>query len=340
MPKFNERNERIKREYIDFLCHAEGYDEASLDKVRAALRDFEEAVGYKPFKSFHRDWAARFKKHLDNRKNARTGKPLGVSTRDSMLRQVKAFIRWLASQPGYRSRVSPADVAYFNNTMKDARAAHAQRPARYPSIEQCDHAFRQMPEDDEIQRRDKAMFALIMLTGARAGAVASLRLKHVDLVSGSIYQDGREMRTKAAKSFETWFFPVDPMYRVVFSEWIEYLRSEKLYGPDDAVFPKLLPLEGGEFGKTGLGRAPYANSQMVSKVVKRAFRTAGLHEFNPHSIRRTLAFLGDRLCKSSREAWKAWTQNLGHEREATTLSAYMPVSRERQAELLGLMRPS
>jgi len=97
MPKFNEENERVKRDYIEFLRNAEGYDEASLDKVRAALRDFEEATGFKSFKTFHRDWAARYKKHLANRKNARTGKPLGVSTRDSALRQVKGFIRWLAS---------------------------------------------------------------------------------------------------------------------------------------------------------------------------------------------------------------------------------------------------
>ena len=339
MPKFNEENERVKRDYIEYLTHAEGYDEASLDKVRSALRELEEAIGYKSFKAFHREWAARFKKYLDKRKNARTGKPISLSTRDSLLRQARGFIRWLSSQPGYRSRVSLSDVAYFNNSMKDARAAHTQRPARYPSIEQCNHAFRHMPEKNETQRRDKAMLALIMLTGARAGAVASLRMKHVDLVSGSIFQDGREVKTKGAKSFVSSFFPVDPLYREAFTAWIEFLRTELLYGPDDAVFPKqAVVVTGGKFGCGGLTRDPYSNAQTVSKVVKGAFRAVGLEEFNPHSIRKTLAFLGDRLC-STMEARKAWSQNLGHDSLATTVSAYMPLSPERQGELLRDLSP-
>ena len=57
MRKFNEQNERIKRQYLTFLKEAKGQDEASLDKVAAALLDFEEALEFKPFKAFHRDWA-------------------------------------------------------------------------------------------------------------------------------------------------------------------------------------------------------------------------------------------------------------------------------------------
>ena len=37
MRKFNEQNERIKRQYLIFLKEAKGQDEASLDKVAAAL---------------------------------------------------------------------------------------------------------------------------------------------------------------------------------------------------------------------------------------------------------------------------------------------------------------
>lgn len=83
----------------------------------------------------------------------------------------------------------------------------------------------------------------------------------------------------------------------------------------------------------GLDPEPYANAQIVAKVIGSAFREAVLHQFNPHSIRTTLAMLGDRLCPSM-EARKAWSQNLGHESLATTVSAYTPVGRERQGELI------
>lgn len=334
MRKINEQNERVKREYLDWLTDAEGRDTATLDKVAASLVMFEEALGFKPFKAFHRDWAATFKAHLERRKNLRTGKPLGLTTRDGILRDVRGFFHWLASRPGYKSRVSFTDVRYFNNNAKDARAAHAQRPTRYPSLAQCDHTFRLMPADTRIERRDKAIFALWVMTGARAGALASLRVQHVDLIEGLIFQDGREVRTKNGKTFETWFFPVDPMYCTYVEAWFVELTDDMLFGPGDALFPKQrVGWASGRFEADGFTREPYANAQIVGKVIADAFRKAGLHPFNPHSIRTTLAMMGDRVC-TSLEARKAWSQNLGHESLATTVSAYMPVGRERQAELI------
>lgn len=337
MDQFHPENERLKRRYLEYLREADGKDEATLDQVAAALRDFELALGVKRFKAFHRDWGRRYKAHLEKARNVRTGRPLSLATRDSRLRQVRGFFKWLAGQPGYKSRISFPDVDYFNNNTKDARAAHASRPVPYPSMAQCDHAFRLMPEGDDVQKRDKAIFALLVMTGARAGAVASLKLAHVDLVEGMIFQDGREVKTKASKTIETWFLPVEPMYRKCLEQWVEYLREEKLFAPHDALFPKLLPAHAnGRFQRGLLSREPYSNSQMVNHVFRRAFRDTGLQSFTPHSIRKTLALLGDQLC-ASLEARKAWSQNLGHENLATTVSAYMPVSRDRQASIIKRM---
>ena len=287
MRKFNAQNERIKRAYLIFLREAEGQDETSLDKVAAALLDFEVSIGFKPFKSFHRDWATRYKRHLERRRNASTGKPLGVTTRDATLRLVKGFIKWLATQPGYKSRITYSDAAYFNNNARDARAAHSPRPAQYPSLEQCAHAFSQMPEGDDVERRNKAIFAFLMLTGARDGATASLRLGHIDLVEGMVFQDGREVRTKNGKTIETWFFPVDPMYRECFEAWVEHLRSDRLYGAGDALFPKVeIGLRDGRFQVAGLSREPYANGQTINAVVKATFWEANLHAFTAHSFAR------------------------------------------------------
>ena len=68
-------------------------------------------------------------------------------------------------------------------------------------------------------------------------------------------------------------------------------------------------------------------------MVKTAFRAAGFREYTAHSFRKTLAMLGNKTCKTL-EDWKAWSQNIGHEHLATTVSAYMPVPAERQRELL------
>ena len=136
------------------------------------------------------------------------------------------------------------------------------------------------------------------------------------------------MRTKNAKTIETWFFPVDPMYRVAFETWVGHLREDRLFGPGDAFFPKPEIGYGRPLRVRGLSRQPYANAQPVVAVI-RSVSGRGPARYTPHSFRKTLAMLGDKLC--TMEQRKAWSQNLGHEHLATTISAYMPVTRERQA---------
>ena len=74
MVKITPENERIKHRYLGFLKDARGRDEKTIDKVAAALSEFEAAVGWKDFRRFHRDWGERFKTHLSRARSKRTGK--------------------------------------------------------------------------------------------------------------------------------------------------------------------------------------------------------------------------------------------------------------------------
>ena len=100
MPRHNDANTRIKREYFDYLKEAMGRDEASIDQVAKAIVRFEEATGHTDFKKFHREQAKAFKRRLDTEKNVRTGKPLARATVHSTLSALRAFFVWLAGQPG------------------------------------------------------------------------------------------------------------------------------------------------------------------------------------------------------------------------------------------------
>jgi integrase len=65
-----------------------------------------------------------------------------------------------------------------------------------------------MPFTTDVELRNRALIAFTILTGARDGALASLKMKHVDLEQGHVFQDGRTVATKRGKSITTWFFPV------------------------------------------------------------------------------------------------------------------------------------
>ena len=337
MLKYNAENERLKRRYEIYLKEAKGQDVKSVDKARAALVKFEHSTKFKPFKAFHIDQARQFKDALAHATNA-NGKPLSMATINGTLRLVKAFFHWLAGQQGFKKVLSYADVEYFNNNRKDARAASDQRPVLYPSTKAAHYAFQAMPNQTDIQRRDKAMFAFAMITCARAGAISSLRLKHINLVDGYVFQDGREVRTKAGKTIKTFFFPMHPDYLVCFSEWVEYLRDDKMFGPEDALFPTpARRLVDGKFCFDTLSRDIYSSGARLSGVFAKAFRDVQMHPYGLHTVRKTLGQeMSDR--NMTLEEQKAWSQNMGHENFTTTVSSYLPVSEQRQGELIKALK--
>lgn len=335
MAKHNGANARIKRDYFQYLREARRYSVASVDAAAAAIARFEEATGHRAFAKFHREQAVAFKRRLGDETNARTGKPLSKSTVDGTLRALREFFLWLAGQPGYKTRIQYCDADYFNLSDKDVAVARAKRPKSVPTLEQMHHVLSVMPHGTDVEKRDRAVVAFATLTAARANALASFRLKHVDLAQGLVQQDGREVRTKFAKTFTTWFFPVGGDALGIVTEWIGYLRTELHWGDDDPLFPATLvgtSAQGG-FTPAGLRRQGWRTSAPIREIFRRAFAAAGLPYSNPHSLRDMLAQLGERQCRTPEEL-KAWSQNLGHADVLTTLTSYGSVPAHRQAELI------
>jgi integrase len=335
MTDHNSANERIKRQYFAYLAEAQGYSEQSIDLVAKSIARFEAYTRYKDFKAFHIEQARAFKRELATQRACRSGQPLSKATLYSSLTALKRFFIWLAGQPGYKSRISYSDAEYFNLSAKETRIAKAARPARVPTLEQVRHVIRSMPAATDIERRDRALIAFTILTGARDGAIASFKLRHIDIAEGKIDQDAREVRTKFSKSFITTFFPVGDEVRSVVVDWVNYLRHEKLWGLDDPLFPatKVAVGPGLRFESVGLDRKHWSGASPIRLIFKDAFEAAGLPYFNPHSFRKTLALLGGDHCQTA-EHYKAWSQNLGHDHVLTTFTSYGQLSSQRQTEIM------
>jgi site-specific recombinase XerC len=182
----NPQNERIKRAYFTYLVEAKGFSEATLDGVAKALARFEAYTRYKDFKTFHIEQAKAFKRDLADQRGHRSGEPLSKATLYAALTALRRFFIWLAGQPGYKSRISYSDAEYFNLSAKETRIAKATRPARVPTLEQIRHVVQSMSATTDIERRDRPLIAFTILTGARDGAMASLKLKHIDIDQGRV----------------------------------------------------------------------------------------------------------------------------------------------------------
>lgn len=341
MRKHHPKNERIKRRYLAYLEEAKRMSEKTTDQVAAAIASFEASTGYKDFAAFHIEQARKFKRDMADHINPETGKPLAKATMRSRLDHVKAFIHWLAGQPGYKSKISYSDSDYFNLSANDTRIATAKRDRPVPSADQIRHVLKSMKAETDIEKRDRALIAFAFLSGVRDDALASLSLRHIDVQSRKVFQDARDVRTKFRKTITSWFFPVGEDVETIVRDWIDFLTTERLFGLDDPLFPSTAVSvgENGLFGTNGLTRKHWSNAGPIRKIFREAFDGAGLPHFNPHSFRKTLAQIGERQCGTPEE-FKAWSQNLGHEHVLTTFTSYGEVSSHRQAEILSSMNGS
>lgn len=340
MSKHNPNNERIKRKYLIFMKEARQQQEATIDAIAKAINRFETYNQFRDFKSFHFNQAVGFKKHLAKQNNIRTGKKLSKATLNSTLGQLKSFFQWLSMQEGYKSRINYPDAEYFNLSENDVRVATAKRIQPAPTIEKIKSVINFMPSNTPLEMRNRCLIAFILATGGRDSAIASLKLKHVDLVAGSVYFDAREVKTKFSKTFTTHFSPVGDEVLSIITDWVDCLRNERLWGNDDPLFPSTEVKQGKNktFEATDIKNEHWLTASPIRKIFKEAFEAAGLAYFNPHSFRKTLVRLGETVCQTPEE-FKAWSQNMGHEGVLTTFFSSGEVQPQRQAELLKKLGP-
>ncbi len=333
--KTNGKNERIKREYARYLKDARGHRETSIDAELAAIARFEAFTKGRDFAAFRNRHASAFKDHLALCRNDRTRNHISATTQLQITSTLRKFFSWLSDQDGYRSRLKRSDADYFNLGRRETAIARAVRDIEGPTIEQVRHVVETMPASTEVEMRDRAIVAFAILTGARDNAIASIRLKHIDVAKQLVTQDARDVRTKASKTIETWYFPVGEPFASIVADWVAYLKERRIWGLNDPLFPKTQVAVGQNrrFAAIGLTRECWSNAAPIRTIFKREFERCGLPYFHPHSFRKTLTRLGQERCPTP-EAFKAWSQNLGHQNVLTTFTSYGQVDRLRQRTII------
>ncbi len=338
MSKLNPRNERIKRDFLRNQKNALGKSEATLDAMRKVLARFEDYTGHRDFKTFRREQAIGFKERLAETDGQRSGESLSRSTQASTLAALKDFFRWLAWQPGFKSKIHVPDIEYFSPSNKDLATAKAAKLRDFPSLEQVRAVILVMPTDTVVERRNRALIAFVMLTGIRDRALVSLSLRHVDLTKSPplVRQEPDRVQTKFAKSINTYFFPLGDDLKEIVVRWIDELQKGHLFGPNDPLFPKTRVAQDGDksFRVVGIETAYWTDASPVRSIFRQAFGAAGLPYFPPHSLRHTLGHLMQTVCRTPQQI-KAWSQNLGHENVATTMTSYGTIDPHRQGEAIG-----
>lgn len=107
-------------------------------------------------------------------------------------------------------------------------------------------------------------------------------------------------------------------------------RRHLLWGRDNSLFPATCVELGDKLHlkAVGIERKAWATAAPIRGVFKHGFEAAGLPYFKPHS-----SHITPHVCRSP-EHFKAWSQNLGHERVLTIFISNGAVATQRQAEII------
>ena len=330
-----EKNERAKREYLQWRKYAGRLSDKSRDKEAAALNRFDEWNGYKDFASFHIEQAIAFGRMLETDVNDRTGEQLSAGTRRAILAPLRSFFIWLSDKPGYRARLRMQEADYFSLSRHDEAIARHSEPRPVPTPEQARHALARAPNASPIEKRDKAIFALFILTAVRIGALVSLRIKHVDMAARTLNQTGKDVTTKYRKTIRTYFQPGYEEAEAALEDWLTCQRSGLLRSGNDPLFPatEMGIGENGGFRAVGLTKSHWSDTESPRKIVKAIWEGAGIEYFHPHSFRHMHVTAAMRAGATVEQIF-AIGQNIGHDNIATTIGSYGQLTDDRRRDLI------
>tara|TARA_R100000005_G_scaffold96726_1_gene86828 strand:- start:15306 stop:16397 length:1092 start_codon:yes stop_codon:yes gene_type:complete len=335
MAEYNPKNEVAKKQYEEALLHGKYRDPKTVKAVWNSINSFEAFTSYIDFKDVTTDHVKAFKASLEQEKN-KAGELLSISTIRSILGNLREFFEWLATHPQFIKKVDGRITQYFRLSDNANRAARASKEKTPPTLEELETTLKAMPYGTDIEKRDRAMFAFVILTCIRDDALVSLKRKDVDADRGTVWQDPKHVRTKRRKGILTKFLgkPM-PLAEEIVMDWLKHLDEVLVIKPHDPLFPKTLMRNNPEtmaFEAQGLSREHYANAAQVRDIFRAAFKAVGLPYYNPHLFRNTIVKWA--LKYMSQYELKALSQNIGHEHLATTYSPYGKLSLDEQIDAL------
>lgn len=325
-------NARIRLAYQGYLKEALGNSEKSNIAAMAALNIWEKFTRGREFRRIHPKLVIAFKQHILEHVSETTRKPFSDSTIVHILGHCQAFYQWLVKQKGFKS-VDQTAIDYFKATRRQLALARSPKPRPVPRIEDVVSMILALPFDTIEQRRDRAMVVFLLLTGLRAGALASLLLKHIDLKRLAVFQDASEVRTKSSKTILTFLYQIDPVITGFAINWVQELKDLG-FSEDSPLFPPhrlLLAHTNGIAGVSAADLQVWSNSTPVRRIIKAAFESHGLDYCTPHQFRHAIVryYLARGITLD--QAW-CLSINLGHKSLGTTLAHYgMPTDERRQS---------
>ena len=335
------KNEQLKRKFYEWLGASKGFSSETIKCYEKAIWLWEDFTNRADFALFNMTQAKDFKEWLKNKKKINSEENISISYCYDNLRHLKVFFDWLSKQMGYKSKISQTAIEYLNLTRKEVREATQSKSVEYPTLEEIKTVIESLKGKTEIEMRDRALFSLAFLTGARISAIRTLPIKSFDKKDLILYQDpALGVQTKFSKKIVSVLIPFGYKETLdYFIEWFDYLEKQKKFKPNDPIFPATKIENGKEnisYYNTGEVENKFLKgSGSLRKIFEKRFKNVKIKYYHPHTFRHFWVKEISKLPLTEEEK-KSISQNLGHENVGTTFGSYgyNKIEEKRQIEVM------
>lgn len=291
--KYNPENEISKYNFFEHLEHVKEKDPKTVDQYAKAIHEFEIATKFKSFAGYNIEWAKDFKYHLENKKNQRTGRSISKSLYLHYVNHVRQFLFWSRENFKLHKKIKKDQIEYLRVAKNDANKARAVNHQESYDVKDILSTIRNMPEDNILHKRNKAMISLMLLTCPRISSFQTSRIKSIryfdDYDIWALMQDPKSHNTKYSKKIISFFIgqSKDIINNII--SWRDYLMLEGFEG-NDYLFPKIPSA----FNKDRKKELTLSNDMIKSQTVirdlfKEAFNNNNLPYIKPHNFRHSIA---------------------------------------------------
>lgn len=325
MTKTIYQNEQIKREFLEYLKGAKGFEESSLNAFAEAIDQWQTFTENDDFGTFTKTKSLAFRDWLKTRKaNTKTG-TLALATQYAYLRRIKKFFIWLSEHPAYKKKLLKHEIDYLRLTRGEVQIAQQGTTKQIPTFEEVKKLIESIDPKTEIDKRDRAIICFALITGSRISAIISLRMKNFDKNKMIIHQNPADgVKTKNSKDILTAFFPIGwDKPEQYFLEWYDYLEKNG-FSANDPIFPATknhFVAEKLEYSKEFVSREFWSGTGGARKIFEKRCKNADISYYHPHSFRHLVVNILSDVRLTEKEK-KAVSLNLGHANIGTTFGSY------------------
>ena len=333
----NPGNARIRYLFQRHLVDGLGWDTTTVDAILYGWTRFEIFSGHRDFAKLDGEQVIQFRDHLKDAFSEQTGKPLSRSSVLHILGDCRICFEWLSGRKGFRG-IDRDAVSYFGMPRKDRKLLRNPKERRVADIADLKQVLAQMEGSSLVDRRNRAIVSVFLLTGLRIDSVASVLLKLVDLERRCIDADATQMRLKGDRSEKVFFLPIDALAEKYFVEWVGELKSLG-FPEESALFPKTPTLQAIRNGAVpaSVDFSVWKGTKQVREVFKNVFDKAGVDYAIPHNVRKSIVAHYFSFGLTPEEIL-ALSANLAHISLDTTIKSYAKPPEERRRHLIANLK--